>query len=236
MILATITTSTGINSVRESKFTKFKTQMEIMQAQVDYLNEKYKNELEQANKEGTEFTELGETVDLNNQNMKDSFIGAGITEENEQKKYRYYNKTTLEKLDVSDIEIEFLVNLKERKVIAINGYQYDNKNYYTLQQINGTSTTEPFTRIKNVTVDNTKYEKIEEGYKITLENVQCSEYVGKYDVKYREENSTNYKTAGKGITETNYSFIVYKTGKYYIQIVDAAGQTTEQEIELKIQD
>lgn len=236
MILATITTTTGINSVRNSKFTKFKTQMEIMQAQVDYLNEKYKSEIEEARKEGKEFTEVGENVDLNNQDIKNSFIGAGISDENEQKRYRYYNKSTLEELDLSDIEIEFLVNLKERKVIAINGYQYDNENYYTLQQINGTSVTEPFTRTKNVTVDNTKYEKVEEGYKITLENVQCSEYVGKYNVRYREENSTNYKTAGKGITETNYSFIVYKTGKYYIQITDAAEQTTEQEIELKIEE
>lgn len=255
MILASITTYTGINSIRSSKFTKFRTQLEIMQAQVDYLHEKYKDELQESEDEGEvtnpeegesqgkdkkEMIQIGLVVDFNDEKSKEAFTKANITEEiieksfigagvadSEREKYRYYDKNTLDELDIANIDIEFLVNLKDRKVIAIDGIFHNDKWYYTLEQIQNNPVVGGFERTENVTVENVSYEQTDNGYQIIIDGVKCSKYVGKYDVKYRESSENDYKTAGEGIKKDSYSFTVKKPGLYYIQVIDAAGQTTE---------
>ena len=74
LVLAGITTYTGISSIKSSKLTKFKQQLEIMQAQVDMLYEKYKNDdgtlnEEEINKIGKDlsFLDTEEVDDIFNQ-------------------------------------------------------------------------------------------------------------------------------------------------------------------------
>ena len=62
IILASIGTYTGLNSVKEAKFTKFRTNLEIMQAQVDLLSEKYKTEIEEAETNGKTFTAVRKEI------------------------------------------------------------------------------------------------------------------------------------------------------------------------------
>ena len=47
IILASITTYSGISTIKSSKLNKFKQELEIMQSQVNVLYEKYRTEIEE---------------------------------------------------------------------------------------------------------------------------------------------------------------------------------------------
>ena len=85
LILAAVATSTGLNTIRSSKYTKLVTELEMIQTQVNLLNQKYQNEIN-ALAEGENFDKLGK--DLKNSNEEEeSFSGA---EETDKTGYRYH--------------------------------------------------------------------------------------------------------------------------------------------------
>lgn len=208
IILASTAIYTGKSTIKNSKFTKFKAQLEIMQAQVNMLYEKYTampEETEEEINQKAAFLNQGEDLtNLTNSNLKDeSFSGAG---ESDRTGYRYFDKSTIEGLAISGVEDEYLVNIKNKSVISLGGFEHEGKKYYTLAQINGEKVTGGGLVRGPVNVDKVSYEITKTGYKITLENVQCSKYVGKYDVKCTKANSENYQTVGKEVTDTDYTF------------------------------
>ena len=208
IILASTAIYTGKSTIKNSKFTKFKAQLEIMQAQVNMLYEKYTampEETEEEINQKAAFLNQGEDLkNLTNSNLKDeSFSGAG---ESDRTGYRYFDKSTIKGLAISGVEDEYLVNIKNKSVISLGGFEHEGKKYYTLAQINGEKVTGGGLIRGPVNVDNVSYEITKTGYKITLENVQCSKYVGKYDVKCTKANSENYQTVGKEVTDTDYTF------------------------------
>lgn len=200
-----------------------------MQAQIDMLNEKYTEQIEEAENNGTHFTEIGK--DLSEISIEgeptNSFNGANITDETEKDRYRYYDKSTLDCLDLNDMEIEFIVNIKERKVIAIGGFEYEGNKYYTLEQIKKSPDIGGLER-GEVTIGNISYEEdTNSEYIIKIEDIKCSKYVKKYTIKYRKDTETTYKTLETNITDEDYSFKVTSEGKYFVQIIDAAGVIKE---------
>ena len=91
IILASITLYSGLSTVRNSKFLRFRTQLEIIQAQVDMLNEKYEKQIEEAENNGTYFSEIGKdlsTISIEGE-PENSFNGANVLDETEKNKYRY---------------------------------------------------------------------------------------------------------------------------------------------------
>ena len=94
IILASISVYSGKNTIKSSKFTKFKTELEIMQSQVNMLNEKYKKKIEEL-PEGAHFNEIGEEISLVS-NVDEIFTEVG---ENDKSGYRYYDKITLKDLE-----------------------------------------------------------------------------------------------------------------------------------------
>ena len=200
-----------------------------MQAQVDMLNEKYETEIEEAENSGTHFAELGK--DLSQISLEGeptaSFNGANVAEQTEKDKYRYYDKSTLDSLDLTDMEIEFLVNIKDRKVIALGGFEYNGTKYYTLDQIEESPEVGGLER-GEVTVGSITFDRdSDSGYIINVSKIKCSKYVKIYTIKYRKSTDTTYKTLDRNITDENYSFKVTSEGRYYVQITDAAGVTKE---------
>ena len=200
-----------------------------MQAQIDLLNEKYIAQIKEAENDGTYFSEIGK--DLSEISIEgepaNSFNGANVTEETEKNKYRYYDKTTLESLDLNDMEIEFLVNIQDREIIAIGGFEYEGNKYYTLEQIRESPKVGGLER-GEITIGNITYEaKSNSEYTIKIEDIKCSKYVKKYTVKYKKDTDTTYITSGTNIIDEDYSFNVKTASKYYIQIIDAAGVTKE---------
>ena len=105
LILASIATYSGIEVIKSSKLTKFTTEMKIMQTQV--------NELYQKMQDGdTTIKELGKIIsEIGNQTQVDDvFEEVGITED-ERGQYRYFDKDTIEKLNIEGVSGTFFVNI-----------------------------------------------------------------------------------------------------------------------------
>ena len=226
IILASISVYSGLASIKSSRYTRFQNELEIMQAQVNLLYEKYQEQI----LNGTEITEVGKDISIADANkVSTAFSGAGETDSSG---YRYFDKETIRNLEIDGINGEFLVNIATRNVISLDGYEYEGIKYYTLQQINGESAEIGGLDRGNITVGSVTYEEMEKGYKIKIENVQCSKYSGWYSIKYREEKMGMYLTLEKRETNANYEFEVKSEGTYHILITDSAGKTYETTIEI----
>ena len=228
MILASISMISGKETIRSSKFTKFQAELEIMQRQVEILNQKYKNALTDEEKEQIE--QIGKSInEADAEVLETTFSDMGITDDAEKEQYRYYDNETIASLDISGIEQEYLVDVINIKVIVLGGFKYEETIYYTLDQTKEKSVqTGGFNRDgQTITIENASCQRSGSRYIINLNNVQCSKYVGKYDVKYKKANDDTYKLAGESITSNDFSFKVEGCGVYYIKVEDAAGIRTE---------
>ena len=103
LILASVTTYSGISTIQSSKLNKYKQELEIMQSEVNLLNEKYSTEIEA----GQEI-EIGEEL-TNSEQENTAFTGA---DETDKTGYRVFTKQTLEELGIDGIdrgEVTFLI-------------------------------------------------------------------------------------------------------------------------------
>ena len=130
IIIAGISTHAGISSIQSSKLTKFKQELEIMQAQVNLLYEECKNtdgtiNMDKVNTIGKDLTNL-DTTEINE-------IFSSLNIDNTED-YRYYDTETIQSLDISGVENEFLVSIKDRDVISIEGFESDGTIYHSLYQ------------------------------------------------------------------------------------------------------
>lgn len=133
LILASVTTYSGISTIQSSKLNKYKQELEIMQAQVNLLYEKYRTEIE----EGQEI-KIGEEL-TNSEEENNAFSGAT---ESDKTGYRKFTKDTIEELGIEGIEREYLVNVTKRKVISLEPFEQNGEVYYTLEQLSEKNTIE----------------------------------------------------------------------------------------------
>ncbi len=206
LILASIATYSGIEVIKSSKLTKFTTEMKIMQTQV--------NELYQKMQDGdTTIEELGKDISDQTQVNK-IFDEVGIETVDERGKYRYFDKDTIEKLNIEGVSGTFLVNIYKRSVISYEGFQYEGKYYYTLDQLpNGLYNVKYEEKNTNKPTFDTNVEKVSEGkWRITVSNINYDGYINKWSVKYKLEDSNNWSTS------EDLSFIVEKEGYYDVKI------------------
>lgn len=229
IIIASIATYSGISAIQSNKFTEYKTELEIMQTQVNYLGEAYIRA--EKNGEGESFLNRYGKELTNSEEEKKAFEAAGVTDTTG---YKYFDKETLEELSLDGMKYEFLVNIKERKVIGIKGFEYGGTKYHTIDQIRESPKSGGLER-RELKVDSVDYEHLGgEKYKIKIKNVQCSQYVEKYTINCKcEEEGGIYTSIARLITGKDYEFEVEGEGTYTIQIVDAAGATGEYTITIK---
>ena len=129
IILASIATYSGIEVIKSSKLTKFTTEMKIMQTQVNELYQKMQDGDTTIKELGKIISEIGNQTQVNN-----VFNAVGITTD-EREQYKYFDKDTIKQLNIEGVAGTFLVNIEKRKVISYEGFQYEDKYYYTLDQL-----------------------------------------------------------------------------------------------------
>ena len=138
IILASITTYSGVSTARESRYYDAVHQMKVMQSEVNSWYEEKKDGdesnwnkgvlLSSSGKETKCFTAYNSARD-NNLNGTD--IGQ-IAD------FKYFSKDVIkDDLDIEGISYDFIINLNTRSVILVDGIEKDEKIYYSLGEIEG---------------------------------------------------------------------------------------------------
>ena len=199
LILATVGIYSGISAINSSKLTRFTTQMKLMQLEVNKLYEAYTTGESIETKDGNKYTgediaTIGKDLSQADQEQLDNIFrpdwkdGSGILN---REGYRYFDKETIENLEIEGIDEEFLINVETRTVISYEGLKYDDKMYYTLEQVPDS--------LYNVDYENPNtgkpifdisYEQLESGkWKIKISNIRFGEgqegFINKWQVKYQ---------------------------------------------------
>ena len=213
LILASVTTYSGISTIKSSKLNRFKQELEIMQSQVNMLYEKYNTEIEA----GQEI-EIGEVL-TNSEEENNAFSGAG---ESDKTGYRIFTKETLEELGIEGVENEYLVNIAKRQVISLEPFEKDGEAYYTLAQLSERNTIEE--GIERGKIEFSLETNLSEsGVEVTVSNIKYSKYVGKGSILYQKVGSSTWRTLVTDYKESEYQFTLNEPGEYTVKIVDAAG-------------
>ena len=218
IILASIATYSGIEVIKSSKLTKFTTEMRIMQTQVNELYQKMQDGDTTIKELGKIISEIGNQTQVNN-----VFNAVGITTKDEREQYKYFDKDTIKKLNIEGVSGTFFVNIDKRSVISYEGFQYEDKYYYTLEQLpNGLYNVEHEKNTNEPPTFDTNVEKVSEGkWRITVLNINYDGYINKWSVKYKLEDSNNWSTS------EDLSFIVEKEGYYNVKIENKPMESKE---------
>ena len=206
LILASVATYSGVNILRQAKLNKFTTEMKLMQTEVNDLYDRYKN--------GEDVLSLGKDLSRQEEQVNKVFTNdaSGITDTTG---YRYYDKETLNNLEINGVDGEFFVNVEKRSVISYEGLKYEGVTYYTLAQLPSglynvdyqDRNTEKPTFDVATTVNNNEYT-------ITISNIQYNGYIEKWQVKYQKDGQDNWSTS------EDLSFQVENSGKYNVMLVN----------------
>lgn len=233
LLLASIATYSGVNIVKQSKFTKFTTQLKMMQTQVNELYEKYSGnqsiEINGKKYTGTEIANIGKEIStLSQKNKVFNTSTSGITDSTG---YKYYDKEIIKALNIEGLEEEeYFVNVSKRSVISYDGFEYNGKTYYTLEQLpDGLYNVEYSENTGKPTFD-VNYECIEGGkYKITISNISYNGNIDKWQIKYQKEGQDYWSTS------EDYNFVVNENGKYKIYIQNNNVISEEQRIKVGLE-
>lgn len=203
LILASIGTYSGINIIKSSQLTAFTTELKIMQTQVNRIYQE-KEENQEYGKEITGEVEV--------QARKVFTEGeSGITSYNG---YSYWDTETIRNLKIEGVEQNFFVNLETRSIVSYEGFKYEDKIYYTLEQLpNGLYNVEYEESNSNVPTFDASIESTGTGkWKVDISNIKYEGYIDKWQVQYRREEKSYWNT-----TE-DMSFVVRQKGIYYVTI------------------
>ena len=221
IILASVTTYAGLNSIRTSKLTRFRQELELMQSQVNLLYEKYKDE---------ETITIGKDIsEADSTKVENAFnsIGSQVT----QADYRYFDVDTLKDLGIEGIDEEYLVNIKTRDVISLDGFKYEGAMYYTLEQITGQNNDYGTLNRGEITFYTSYYNICEDSncdkLHIIIGDIQLSKYVGKCKIQYYNQSSDKWITLVKEYTGKDYEFAIDSNDGVFVRITDASGNYTE---------
>ncbi len=204
LILASVGTYNGIEAVKTAQLNKFMSEMKIMQVQVNNIYDKYKNGEEIIANIG----KLPSTSSKADNVFQEST--SGIVD---RSGYRYFDTETIKQLGIEGVEGEFFVNIEKRSIISVDGFEYNGKTYYTMDQIPSSLYNVEY---EEKSYDNPTFEincelSGENKYKVTVET-KYSKKIEKWQVKYKLSEESNWNTSD------NLKFEIEKAGKYQIQI------------------
>lgn len=225
LILASVATYSGINAIKSSEYTRFTTELKIMQAQVNNLYEKFINNETINGKEVLEYgINIANAKEQVQEQAKKVFEELSITD---SVGYKYYDKETIKELEIEGVEQEFFVNIEKRSIISYSGIERGNRKYYTPEQIGMNNVEYQRNNIKPTFDINTDL-LVQNQYKVTINNIEYEGYIDKWKVKYKkgDDNEEN----GYWITSDELSFIVKEAGMYTIYLqngdIESEHQTT----------
>ena len=237
IILASVTTYSGISTVKSSKLNKFKQELEIMQAEVNVLYEKYKDNLDTIDIGKDISTEIDSTKKAQ---ANDAFTVCGDVSDEDKTGYRLFDNETIKELDIEGIDREYLVNVAKRDVICLEGFKQDGKIYYRLKDLTEKNNVDHYVEDEGeVTFDLNTTQLPEGKCEFNISNIKFSKYVGKGTITYKKLEldstwSTPTTVEKEAKENANYNFTVNKPGRYKIIIEDAIGKSADKEITITI--
>lgn len=213
IILSSIGITAGTSTIRYMNFSRFKEELKILQTKVNELNQNNKTEI------GQELTE--EQKDIFNITTISNIIYNGKTEEEKEKiqdGFRYYNTDNIKNdLELESIKREYLINVEYRYIICYKGFEYDGITYYMIDQIDsGLYNVQYNDKNEEIVSDKSYFEvnstKENDRWKIEVSSISYNGYIDNWQVKYRLEDDTYWKTAN------GLDFYVTKEGNYYVKV------------------
>ena len=130
-IIVGIGASSGTQVIDATKQNKFVSELKIVQNKVDIANK----EIELGN---IAYDDIGKNIEYLSPDTKNK-IEIALTAEGvrdvDRSNFRYFNKTELEKLGVSDLTQDVLINFKIKKVISVDGVKLGDNMYYSKESI-----------------------------------------------------------------------------------------------------
>lgn len=210
LILATVGTTVGTSTLNSAAFTQFKSELKVMQNKVNELNQNNEKE------KGTDLNEEQKAV-LNIESVS-NIIYKDISDSDKskiQEGFKYCDKKYIQdNFGLDSVKRGYLINVEYRYVIFPEGFEYKKKTYYMIDQID-----EELYNVRyndknektgnfqvNTTMENNKC-------KITISNIIYNGYVDKWQVKYKLEKDSYWKTSD------DLSFYVKEDGIYNIKVV-----------------
>lgn len=212
LILASLGTTIGTETINSTAFTQFKAELKIMQDKVNELNQENINKTNNGRELGTD--EKNEIFSI--PEISKIIFDSESTEENNIKDGFWY----LSKGDISDefgldgIKRDYIINVEYRYVIYPYGFEYEGNKYYMIDQIDG--------EIYNVRYHNKNDNKVKfevnvtnekNKCKIEITNIKYNGYVDKWQVKYQLDGNSYWETSN------DLTFYIKKEGTYAIKVV-----------------
>ena len=139
-IIATIGTYTGLETIENARYSNAISELKSMQAKINEIYEKYKDSDDETKlkieNQGKSISEVEDKADIAYESVltnKKNNDNIGSLED-----YRYYQSDYIkETLDLDAINMDFLVNIKTRTIMLVNGVIKDGVTYYSLSEIDG---------------------------------------------------------------------------------------------------
>ena len=222
LILASISVYSGVNVVKSSRFTSFTAELKIMQTHVNEIYQKYTDggsiDVGGNTYTGDEILNIGKDIAqvTDKANIAFTSAGSGITD---RTGYKYFDQQTIKDLNIEGVEEEFFINIQKRSIISCEGFEYENKMYYTLDQIpSGFYNVEYEEEIGTLNFD-INSERVNGKGKIHIYNISCDKYINKWQVRYRlkGDSTENWKIIEE-FEGDKVDFVVEKLGTYEVQV------------------
>ena len=237
LILASVATYSGIDAIENSKYTKFKSELKIMQTYINNWYEECKNADETksfADNINTKFTNIAgkgvnATVATNDTQAKTTLNAIGITDESAQSNYYVLKNDQKEALgiDKEGVTQDVIVSIIDRKVVSYLGMKYKDKMYYTLDDLGEFYNVDYVAQTpQSPTIEVTGVRQGDQkSARIDVKTTYTAQYVNKGTVYYGliKDNSN---TASSYNSTNNDSFVINQNGIYDIYVVDAAGNAS----------
>ena len=221
LILTGVATYTGIDTIRTSKFTKFTTELKIMQTKVNEWYEEYKDGNEEILTRGEEITNNSGIEDQANKVFTESASGI-----EDKEGYRYYSQDTIKELGVEGVDEAYFINIEKRRVVSYEGYEYDGETYYTIEQIPDGMYNVEYEVSSNKPTFELKCDNLTDGTsKLTVTDIKYEGNINKWYVKYKLKGQNEWQTS------EDYSNIVKTPGMYIVKVGNGEIESEEKEIE-----
>ena len=141
VIISAITINQGHESIDAVKLQNYNYELQQVQGKVDTIYEKIKLGQEEYITLGSNITEstkametLKEVKNIDYTNIPEEDRDAFYKDDNTL--YRYLNENEIkENLDITSNPGDMIINFQTREVISVNGFEYKEKTYYTLNEM-----------------------------------------------------------------------------------------------------
>ena len=247
LILASVFIYSGVNTVRYTKFNKVKSEISIIQTNVNSWYQELKNventdeykalqtddEKQQYKNNFLDDKWYGVTTDdpaCSQKKLDDTLQGLndkGIEIENFDN-YRFLTSTFLENKLGLNASYDYLVNIEERYVVLFGGIQYNGKWYYTMEDFG-------LTNIKSNTISGITFDLAQgDNTEIVISNLKMTDNennkidFSKFIVEYKKKGEANWTDITKDIVKfedgednnktTKYKFTTGDFGEYKVKI------------------